>query len=123
MEFLSQYNYSFHYVAGTLNTAVNDHPHPEHMMIVATFLSQSGSIPPFAPAKMPLLSVAAVLCLDLDNTVLQDIQSAYLSDLFAIKVRESLKHGSSPSGTFEEQDGLLFYKDQIVVPKIAALHK
>jgi hypothetical protein len=130
MEFLLQYDYSFHYIASTLNTAadalsqlpiVDSSPCDDHLMVAATFLSLSSSGPSSSPAVPQAISVASALRLDLDNTVLWDIQMAYRSDPFAIKVRETLKHRSSPSGMFEEHDGLIFFKDCLLIPKVAAL--
>jgi hypothetical protein len=134
MEFLSQYDYTFHYVPGTLNSAADALSHlpitettsrPDRMMVATTFLADLPlPVTQNVHDALPVhpITCASLLRLDLSNTVLHDIQNGYLADSLAIKVRNCLSKGSSIPG-FEECDGLIFYNERILVPKVAALRE
>ncbi|KAF7783245.1 hypothetical protein Agabi119p4_2621 [Agaricus bisporus var. burnettii] len=133
MEFLSQYDYNFNYIAGTLNTAADalsrmppDLPVEDPtLMVASTFLSLSASVlaGPASYSESEKTTTAHRLKLDLSNTLLRDIRNGYASDRFVLKLKDAMKHGSNVHPGFQETDGLLFYDGRIVIPNVASLRE
>ncbi len=143
MEFLSQYDYKIHYVAGVLNTAADalsrtpsSEPllRPDPMMVAATFLSESShqltspNSLPSHPHSTPSPShsnvhVASVLKLTSETSLLQEIKQGYKNDSFILKLRQGLEKGSLSNFDFKQEDGLFFYKNRIVIPNSTSLRE
>lgn len=153
MEFLSQYDYKITYVAGVLNCAadalsrvsydeVPSHGNP--MLAAATFLSQSAPSFCSSSKSSPLpssscpsslssavssscppspITTASVLKLVTESTVLHEIKEGYINDPFIAKVRATIAKGSASNLYLVEKDGLLFYKDRIIIPNSTSLRE